>query len=489
MAQPSRVTDDRGFDARARDALAVLDANATAALVTAVADVALIVDGKGIIRNVALGGAEAGLTAAEDWVGRRWVETVTSETKGKVEAVLRDATQKGISSRRQVNHLSDEGPDIPVAYTAVRVGSEGLIVAVGRDLRAMSVLQQRLVETQQAMERDYWKLRNVETRYRLLFQLSTEAVLVVDSGTRRVVDANSAAAELFGIPAEKLHGRVFPFGTSAGDAQALSDLLAAARASGRGGDVAVRLAGHDAAVRVSASCFRQDAATLFLVRFVPASTERPAHVDAPSAATMLALLEQLPDGFVVTDRDGMVLRANQAFLDIAELASEQHAVGRSIGEWIGRPGADLAMLLTVLKKHERVRLMATSVRGEHGTATEVEVSATTTPADDADGEPCLALVVRDVGRRVAAGPQGARDLTRAVENLTALVGRVSLPELLRDTVDLVERHFIEAALELTNDNRTAAAEVLGLSRQSVYVKLRRHRLLAAEDGEAVDEAG
>ena len=37
----------------------------------------------------------------------------------------------------------------------------------------------------------------------------------------------------------------------------------------------------------------------------------------------------------------------------------------------------------------------------------------------------------------------------------------------------MERHFIEAALELTGDNRASAAEMLGLSRQSLYVKLRR----------------
>ncbi|MFO0093889.1 MAG: helix-turn-helix domain-containing protein, partial [Gemmatimonadaceae bacterium] len=81
------------------------------------------------------------------------------------------------------------------------------------------------------------------------------------------------------------------------------------------------------------------------------------------------------------------------------------------------------------------------------------------------------------GRRLACGPQGARALTRAVEELSSLVGRVSLRDLVRDTVDLVERHFIEAALELTHDNRTSAAEVLGVSRQSLYVKLRRHRLV------------
>jgi DNA-binding NtrC family response regulator len=58
---------------------------------------------------------------------------------------------------------------------------------------------------------------------------------------------------------------------------------------------------------------------------------------------------------------------------------------------------------------------------------------------------------------------------------------MAMRDLIRDTTDLVERHFIEAALELTEHNRTAAAEVLGLSRQSLYVKLRRHGLLVPDD--------
>jgi DNA-binding protein Fis len=37
---------------------------------------------------------------------------------------------------------------------------------------------------------------------------------------------------------------------------------------------------------------------------------------------------------------------------------------------------------------------------------------------------------------------------------------------------------IETAVELTRNNRVAAAEMLGLSRQSLYVKLRKYGLLA-----------
>jgi DNA-binding NtrC family response regulator len=40
---------------------------------------------------------------------------------------------------------------------------------------------------------------------------------------------------------------------------------------------------------------------------------------------------------------------------------------------------------------------------------------------------------------------------------------------------------IEAALKLTGDNRATAAEMLGLSRQSLYVKLRRFGLADASE--------
>lgn len=42
---------------------------------------------------------------------------------------------------------------------------------------------------------------------------------------------------------------------------------------------------------------------------------------------------------------------------------------------MGRPGADLSSLLTLLRRYKTVRLFQTTIRGELGTETEVEVSA------------------------------------------------------------------------------------------------------------------
>jgi DNA-binding NtrC family response regulator len=49
------------------------------------------------------------------------------------------------------------------------------------------------------------------------------------------------------------------------------------------------------------------------------------------------------------------------------------------------------------------------------------------------------------------------------------------------TTDVIEKMCIETALELTRNNRVAAADMLGLSRQSLYVKLRKYGLLNKDD--------
>jgi DNA-binding NtrC family response regulator len=50
----------------------------------------------------------------------------------------------------------------------------------------------------------------------------------------------------------------------------------------------------------------------------------------------------------------------------------------------------------------------------------------------------------------------------------------------RETTDYVERLCVIAALEMTGNNRASAAEVLGLSRQSLYSKLNRFGLTASD---------
>ncbi len=283
------------------------------------------------------------------------------------------------------------------------------------------MLQQRLVDAQQSVDREYARMRNAETRNRLLFQLASEAVLILDASTLRVVEANPAATQLLGLNARKLAGRQFPEGLDEETTEAVATMLANVRASGRNGEVRARLADGSRELLVSASVFREERSTLLLVRATPMDADRLAEVAPGATARYVDFVAAAPDGFVVTDAEGKVLAANPAFLDLAQLPGEEQARGESLETWLGRPGVDLNVLLAQLREHGSVRLFATTLRGANGTTTEVELSG----AALRDSEPaCFGFTVRDVGSRLGAAQRTAPPLSRSVEQLTELVGRV-----------------------------------------------------------------
>jgi transcriptional regulator PpsR len=187
-----------------------------------------------------------------------------------------------------------------------------------------------------------------------------------------------------------------------------------------------------------------------------------------------------PDGFVLTDDTGFILAANAAFADMAQLAGADATRGQPLDRWLGESALDVEVLVSNLRQRGSVRFFATSLRGENGGVAQVEVSAV---AVTRDGLPSFGFVIRNTTPRLRGEGRIGRDLPRSVEQLTELVGRVPLKDLVREATDVIERLCIEAALQLTGDNRAAAAELLGLSRQSLYVKLRRYGLVEQDDDE------
>lgn len=461
--------------------LGELDSDSAAELVAATADIALILDKDGVIRDVATGNSELGAEIDGKWLGRSWSSTVTDESRPKIQSLISEAVSGAPSRWRQVNHITAKGTDVPVVYSAIKFGNKGRIMAIGRDLRAVATLQQRLVDAQQSVDREYARLRSAETRNRLLFQLASEAVLILDAATLRIVEANPAATQLLGLNARRIAGRTFPEGFDAESTQALGAMLANVRAGGRAADVRARLADGNRELLVSASVFREERSTLLLLRATALDSDKLAELVPSSRTRYLDMVEAALDGFLVTDTEGKVLAANPAFLDLVQVATEEQARGESLDSWLGRPGVDVNVLLAQLRERGSVRLFTTTLRGAHGSSVDVEICAVAMPANEPD---CYGFTIRDIGPRVSAAQRAAPPLTRSVEQLTELVGRVPLKGIVRETSEIIERLCIEAALELTNDNRASAAEMLGLSRQSLYVKLRRYGL-----GDLVDSEG
>ena len=333
-----------------------LDAKTAAEVIAATSDIALVVDAKGVIRDFACASEDLSAGWAAKWLGKRWVDTVTVESRPKVEAMLADAATAAEPRWRQINHPSSSGPDLPVVYSTLRVGGAGHFVAVGRDLRAMAALQQRLVAAQQSMERDYARLRHVETRYRLLYQVTAEAVLIVDASSHKVIEANPATAQLLGESVKRLVGRTFPEGLDQATADEVRAMLTRVETTGRAENVRARLTDGQRELLIYAALFRQENASLLLVRLLPIGGNSGTVAVAKAKSRLLEVVESGPDGFVVTGPDGRILTANASFLDLAQLATEEQAHGESLERWLGRPGVDLNVLIANLRQHGSVRL-------------------------------------------------------------------------------------------------------------------------------------
>jgi transcriptional regulator PpsR len=323
------------------------------------------------------------------------------------------------------------------------------------------------------MDRDYRRLRHFENRFEVLFRQMREAVILVDNQSLEVLEANPAANKILGHKAGDLLGKRLPTLFMANESDQLLATLGGVRASGKSArlPIAANMPGLAGAAKLvlNLSMFRQERGEVLLVRIessASAALEQP--VNSPSV-----ILEKLPDGFVVTDMDGRILSVNSAFLDLIQFSVGEQVRGESIARWLGRGSVDLNVLIANLRQHGVIRLFATTMIGQYGANTEVEIGAAEVPDGDL---PCLGFSIRDVGRRLASTTNNDRTLPKSVAQLTELVGRVPLKDIVGQTTDLIEQLCIEAALSLTKDNRASAAEMLGVSRQNLYVKLRRFGL-------------
>ena len=299
--------------------------------------------------------------------------------------------------------------------------------------------------------------------------MTSEALLIVELASLKVTDANTAASDIFERPASKLAGCGLRDLFDAAFDRPLQELVHQARMSGRAEPVRLLTLSGGRMVEAIAMSFRSDNTGYLLVRLLSDTAGSPGAV---ARADIADLLKRMPEAFVVIDQDRRILEANDVFLELAELATPEQARGQRIDRWLGRPGVDIELIVSNLREHGALRDFATILRGDHHGQEEVEVTAVSA----LDGlVACYGLAIRTVRSRAAlVVPKGAVGVPRALENLTELVGRVSLKELVRETTDMVEQMCIEAALELTHDNRASAAQILGLSRQGLYAKLRRY---------------
>lgn len=444
-------------------------------IISRIADIAVLLSEKGRVNAVLTNPNFRSIGDVSGWQGKPFQDALNVESVPKFEQRLSAfLAQQDPVRPVELNHKAmGSMPEFPVRYSFHRIGDEDEVLILGHDLRPIADMQQQLVAAQIALEKDYEAQREYDTRLRVLLAATREAVLYVSVTTGQIVDCNPAAAVLFEQSRNGLVGSEFAGYFASGDGENLITKLATEASEQAAPEVRATLPKQKTSLTLQPVLFRTSGEQMLLIRIVEQDPSQ-----APSGdllGHLSALFEGGPDAIVFMNQSGQILSANEAFLEMTDVAQPQALRGRSLTDFLGRGNVDLNVIRENAERSGAMRLYGTRLISALGLESQVEIATSYLTASET---PIFGLVIRDTGRAgaVRADVPGVTNVD--MRSVIELIGNQTLKDIVAKTTDVIEKMCIEAAVELTSNNRVAAAEMLGLSRQSLYVKLRKYDLLS-----------
>lgn len=434
-------------------------------------DIVITLDPTNLVESVSLNVASQSLGPLDHWQGQQIDDLLTEESRPKLAnrlKSLRDGKET-VFNNIELNHLDGQDWEFPIRYTIQLLCGAGKSILVGQDLRSTAEVQQQLVRAQLALEKEYEKHRDFETRYRVLRDNLSSAVVFVEASTGSVLDMNALGATMIGGKLDALIG--LSINSLLGDPHDRStlDQLLKVAANNDPEPVHVTARKSGESLRIRPTMFRSAGDMVILCRLESDKQEAPAADDL--VCSLNTLYQVGTDAIVFTDSLGSIRHANEGFLALCDVVQVADLAGKQIGDFLLRGSIDQKVLLESTAHTGRLKTFTTKLKSAHGSEIEVEIAAT--HLNDRP-DPYFGFVLRNPAR-VDSAPDADRG--ESMQTAKHLVGTAPLKELVAATADVVEKMCIETAIELTNNNRVAAAELLGLSRQSFYVRLRKYGLL------------
>ncbi|MEM6387757.1 MAG: transcriptional regulator PpsR [Pseudomonadota bacterium] len=450
-------------------------------ILAAACDLAFVVSSDGIVRSILIDDETKEHARLGHWAGKPMNNFLTVESIPKFETALEAVrVTKQITRPIELNHKDAKEWQYPVRYSFHTVGPDASVLMLGHDLRLVAEAQEQLVQAQFALERGYEERREFDARYRMLMASASDAFVFASASDGRIRDVNPAAARLLGAERDELIGAPLAQEFKHRRRGEFVEKLVSMAVSDFESEIQAQTSRSRRDVLITPTVFRAAGERLIICRLHSENTE--AKSNERLLDTLVSLFHKSTDAIILTDTRGLVQDVNEAFLEIADLPSLSDVKGRSLSEFLQRGQIDLSVMLENAIRSGHMRVYATKLANEFGARASVEISVVY--INDLD-RPTVGFIVRDASRAetIRSTTKGRTYQDTANHNVVELVGSAPLKEIVAETNEVIERMCIETAVELTRNNRAAAAEMLGLSRQSLYVKLRKYDLLKRDDKE------
>ncbi|WP_333714686.1 transcriptional regulator PpsR, partial [Yoonia sp.] len=364
-------------------------------IIAQVADVGVVIDEDGKVLSVLVNPSTTTFRGLEKWEGHDIREFLTVESVRKLETRIEQFLKnEGAVRPIELNHA--DGSQLfgsPVRYSFHRIGPDGAILLLGRDLQPIADMQQQLVEAQLALERDYEENRSFDTRFRVLMESINDAVIFVAVEDGQIFDANSAAATLFGLPHERTIGKRLQSLFDQKKSGEIVETLVAQTVSPPKKPFTAQLPDKGGAVEIHPSLYRAAGDRMLLCRLVPVGEANARDDDL--RRNVLDLYHDCPEAIVFVSDSGDILSANDAFLDLLHVGHDISLRGRSFTDFLQRGTVDFKVMAENAARAGRMRNYATKMAGDYGSPRPVDISVTRLTAGS---KTIFAFVIRDGAR-------------------------------------------------------------------------------------------
>lgn len=438
---------------------------------TALADVVLTVADDGTILK-SWSRETQPIPESEDWVGCALNDLLSTTSQAQILRARRFLDAGNVArARAQITLPLGPGRDLAI-QVQLEQGPEGLRL-VGQDQSSLIDAVSRADRLQLALETLSEEDRVARGLFHALLSHLKSATVLVDVATGRILDLTKAAVALLDLAGDVA-------GTSPSNAaftqcfegrrrSEFIDSLCAAATANRSVMAALRTDRGDVTVRPEMA--RAGDSVILICHLTLVSEDD----GDDGVAGFAALSDGSPDGMVCLRSDGTITHANPAFQRMVGATSGTMLDDRPMAGFLLRGAIDVK----AMTDPRRPRTFASHLIGLTGLRLPVEIAVSDLPRGG------HGLILRDI--TLSDATRGTPDVAVPEGQSTTLgdpkrqVGNMPLRDIVAGMTDAVEKDCVEAALALTQNNRVAAAEMLGLSRQSLYVKLRKFGLLDKGD--------
>jgi len=440
-------------------------------------DIAVLLNSDTKISSILVNKAEKSYGNLDHWIGRKITDFLTTESIPKIKSAI-DKLENGetVLYGLELNHVDNAYWQFPIKYNIHRLGKDGQIILLGRDLQTISENQQRFVKAQIASEESIEEKRELEAHFKVLLTKTTDALAFINAKSGEIIFSNPAFQELFfndDFKDEKTEMESFIAGNS--ERKGFMEKLSIAAHGSYDISEELETTSGEVIFSITPNVYRAAGQQIIICQFFPKTIRKQGEKELTE--NLLATFHNSSDAIIFTDIKGSIQYTNERFLDLTNTSHKNEVIAQNLSDFLGRGEIDLAIMLENVMKSGAVKIYSTHLKSSFGTKIDIEASVS---RNNSDANGLIAFIVREVlspsGREEASKVYSRLEHSQDEVAAKELVGSATLKEIVTDTTDVIEKICIEAALGITNNNRAAAADLLGLSRQSLYVKLSKFEM-------------